>query len=279
MKVFYAEEEINLRAFTDTHYPQGSFCFAALLRAKDIKVNGVRTGSDLRLKKGDEVVYYTNPRQESVKSHEVVFEDGNVLIADKFSGVDVNALLCELRANGEFYAAHRLDRNTAGLVAFAKNREAENELLRAFRERRAHKEYLALCKNCFKKSSDTLKAFLYKDASGAKVKVSERGGRGAAEIVTEYEVTESFGDVAAVKIKLHTGRTHQIRAHMAFIGCPVLGDMKYGDEALNAKYSATRQRLISVSLGFEFPDGALKYLDKRTWQSGLALNLDSRAGL
>ena len=83
---------------------------------------------------------------------------------------------------------------------------------------------------------------------------------GALTAVTEYRVEERMDGIALVNIALHTGRTHQIRAHMAFIGCPVLGDEKYGDGALNKKYGARRQRLVSKTLQFEL-EGPLKYLN------------------
>ena len=139
MKKFIATTPANLKEFTDATYPQGSFCFAALLRAKDIKVNGVRVGQSVPLKAGDEVIYYTTPKQEAIKSHEVIFEDENILVADKHDGVEASALLCELNGRGEFYAVHRLDRNTKGLIIFAKNKGAEEELLSAFKERRVEK--------------------------------------------------------------------------------------------------------------------------------------------
>lgn len=267
MKKFTVTTPANLKEFTDATYPQGSFCFAALLRERDIKVNGVRVGRDTPLKAGDEVAYYTTPRQESLKSHNVVYEDGNVLIADKLDGVETTALLCELRAGGEFYAVHRLDRNTKGLIVFAKNKGAEEELLAAFKERRVEKTYLALCKNNFKKDTAVLTAYLKKNAEDACVQVSDREAAGSVKIVTEYRVLEKRGDIALVEVTLHTGKTHQIRAHTAHIGCPVLGDNKYGDGALNKKYGVKRQCLVSYRLCFK-TGGALEYLNGKEFLSG-----------
>ena len=150
MKSFTVKTDCSLKDFTDAAYPQGSFCLAALLRGKDIKVNGARVNSNVFLKSGDTVNYYTNPKQESLKSHYTVYEDENVLVADKLSGVTAEGLLSELLQNGEYYAVHRLDRNTQGLIVFAKNRGAEEELTAAFKERRVRKKYIALCKNGFR---------------------------------------------------------------------------------------------------------------------------------
>jgi len=270
MKIFTVKENSTLKAFTDSVYPQGSFCLSALLRAKDIKVNGVRTGKDVPLAAGDEVTYYTTPKQEALLSHKTVFEDENVYVADKFSGVSFEGLLSELCEKGEFYGVHRLDRNTQGLIVFAKNKAAEEELLKAFAERRVIKTYSALCKNNFKAPHATLTGYLLKDEKSAKVKIFGEEKKGTVKIITEYGVVETRGDIALVRITLHTGKTHQIRAHTAFIGCPVLGDEKYGDEALNKKYGVKRQCLISKTLSFCF-EGKLKYLNGKQFVSSFEL--------
>lgn len=266
MKIFTADSDINLKDFTSAVYPQGAFAFGTLLRGRDIKVNGVRVKENVALKKGDEVVYYTTAKQESKPSHKVAYEDGNVYIADKFSGVSAEGLLSELCGKGEFYAVHRLDRNTQGLMVFAKTRAAETELLKAFKDRAVEKTYIALCKNAFKEKRGVLTAYLLKDSRLSLVKVFDKPVSGAFKIVTGYEVKKELGDIALVEIILHTGKTHQIRAHTAFIGCPVLGDGKYGDENLNGKYKLKRQCLIAKRLKFNL-GGDLAYLNGKTIES------------
>ncbi len=271
MKTFFVTQDTTLKDFTDGVYPQASFCFSALLKARDIKVNGVRAGRNIPVKRGDEVTYFTDKKQEEMPSHTVVYEDGNIYIADKFSGVSSEGLFSELVSKGEFYAVHRLDRNTQGLIVYAKNQSAGEELLKAFKEKTVQKTYIALCKNSFRHKSATLCAYLSKDESRGFVKIFQAPQKGAEKIITEYAVEEEIGDIAFVKIRLHTGRTHQIRAHLASIGCPVLGDEKYGDNALNSKYGARRQRLISKYLQFDF-EGKLSYLNGRIFESALCFD-------
>lgn len=266
MKTFTVKENCNLRDFTDSVYPQGAFCLGVLLKNKDVKVNGARVNKNVLLHCGDEVVYYTSPKQEDKPSHLAVYEDEEVFIADKFSGVSSEGLLCELCGRGEFYAVHRLDRNTQGLIVFAKTKAAEEELLTAFKERRVHKTYIALCANNFKRDGAVMTAYLKKDEKNSIVKIYDGEVKGAAKIITEYKVLERRGDIALVEINLHTGKTHQIRAHMAHIGCPVLGDEKYGDNTLNKKYKLTRQCLIAKRLTFGLT-GALAYLNKKEFIS------------
>lgn len=267
MKIFTVKENCTLKEFTDSAFPQGAFALNALLKKRDIKVNGVRVGRDTPLSAGDTVAYYTTPRQESLPTHTVVYEDENLLVCDKFSGVTSEGLLSELNEGGGIYAVHRLDRNTQGLIVYAKTAEAAEELQRAFREKRVDKIYLALCKDGFALESAVLRGYLIKDAKSARVSVSDDKLSGGEPIVTEYCVLERKNGLALVRVILHTGKTHQIRAHLAHIGCPLLGDEKYGDGALNAQYGARRQRLVAKRLKFHL-DGKLGYLNGLEWESG-----------
>lgn len=275
MKSFVCKQPQSLRDFTDCTYPQGSFCFARLLRERDIKVNGVRVGKNVELKAGDEVIYYTSAAQEGAPSHTVVYEDENLLAADKFSGVSTEGLCAELNTYGVFYPVHRLDRNTCGLIIFAKDEFAQTQLVKAFKERRVNKTYLAVCKNNFKRPSATLTAYIKKDVKSARVSVYAAPAAGLSKIVTEYRVLAEKGELALAEITLHTGKTHQIRAHMAHIGCPVLGDNKYGDETLNKKYKMARQCLASKRIKFTGLTGGLSYLNGKEFESRFDLDIQN----
>lgn len=265
MKKFTVTENSTLRDFTDSTFPQGSFFFNALIKKGDIRVNGVKQRANCAVAAGDEVVYYTTPAQEEKPSHTPVYEDENIYIADKLQGVSSEALFCELESRG-CLPVHRLDRNTCGLIVLAKTGQAQAELLEAFKECGVEKIYLCFAKNAFRAESGVLTAYASKDAESGRVRVYDRPADGRVKMVTEYAVQKAYGDYALVKVTLHTGKTHQIRAHLAHIGCPVLGDTKYGDGVLNKKYRATRQILVAKSLCLH-SRGVLGYLDGKTFTS------------
>lgn len=263
MKEFTVREDTTLKTFTDNYYAQASFCFRTLLKAREIRVNGARVSADMPLKQGDIVRYFLTPKQESRAAFSVVYEDGNVIVADKESGVNSEAVFSALCERGETYFIHRLDRNTAGLLIFAKNAEAEGELLSAFRDRRVEKIYLARVVGCPKEKHAVCTAYLKKDAAASRVRVSSKPV--GEKIITEYEVLEG-GETSLLRVTLHTGKTHQIRAHLAFLGCPIVGDEKYGDGAYNRAHNAVRQKLVAKRLTLHCA-GALAYLDGRSFLS------------
>ena len=258
----------TLKTFTENNCAQASFFWSQLLKNKEIKINGKKVGEDAPLRAGDRVCYYLTKKQEEKNAYVPVYTDENVVIVDKESGVNAEAVFAGLSReySGNCRFIHRLDRNTRGLMAFALNGEAERELLSAFKEKTATKIYHALCLGGFKKESGILTAYLKKDAERSLVRIFDSPAADSEKIVTEYKVLERRGETNKVEVTLHTGKTHQIRAHLAHIGCPVVGDMKYGDNRANKALNAARQQLVAKYLSFTFT-GKLSYLNGRIFVS------------
>ena len=140
-------------------------------------------------------------------------------------------------------------------------------LLQAFREHKIQKRYHALCFGQFPKQQDVLVGYLRKDAQVSTVRVYDNPVKGSERIITEYQVLEQNEEYTKVQIILHTGKTHQIRAHLAHIDCPVAGDMKYGDNAKNRAKNLTRQCLIAKNLTFYLEKTEMSYLNGKSFAS------------
>ena len=237
------------------------------LRKKDVKINGRRVSGDAALVPGDEVeVYFTaSPRQ----NYKIVFRDDNVLVIDKPCGVLSEKVFESIKTeyNGARFI-HRLDRNTSGIMIFALNEAAERELVAGFKNRTFIKVYRARVKGTPHPPEGVLKGYLLKDAESASVKITDKPCKGALPVKTGYRVLESDGVTSLVEIRLYTGRTHQIRAQFAHVGCPVAGDGKYGDAEFNRRLGVNRQQLNARSLTLVFGQGSpLYYLNGKTFLS------------
>lgn len=252
----------------------GYYRVQKIIRGKSVKVNGVRVGTDMNVAAGDMVYVYLADREKD--SIEVVYRDENILVVNKAAGIEVtgegslteriNNILTDTTAA----PVHRLDRNTMGLVVFALNKTAENELLASFKERDIDKTYNCVVVGNPKQPSAKLKAFLFKDAKKSLVYVSDTQKQGYLPIETHYRVVKNLGELSLLEVKLVTGRTHQIRAHLAHIKLPILGDGKYGINKINRRYRVKTQLLCCTKVTFHFKQGALKYLDGKS----VVLNID-----
>mgnify|MGYP002550088415 CR=1 FL=1 len=177
--------------------------------------------------------------------------DDALLVVDKNAGVEVEQDLVPALESviGPVYPVHRLDANTEGLVALARTEAMRERLLRAFRtHENIEKIYHAVVVGTPAQRAGTLEHTLQKDAAGAFVRVVASGTPGGQPAKLAYRVLETRGGLSLVEIELYTGRTHQIRVQMAAIGCPVLGDDKYGDREMNRRCRVKRQQLLAKRL-------------------------------
>jgi 23S rRNA pseudouridine1911/1915/1917 synthase len=237
-----------------------------------VEVNGMPAKSSYRLKCSDSVVLRVPPPVELVVEPEpipldIYFEDAYVVVVNKprgmvvhpaegnYSGTMVNALLHHCRdlsgINGLIRPGivHRLDKDTSGLLMAAKNDFAHLELARQLSERKVERRYLALAHGVLKNNRGIVDAPIGRHPRDRqRMAVSRKNGKPA---VTHYNVLERYGNLTYLELKLETGRTHQIRVHMSFLGHPLVGDMKYGPG--RNKFGLEGQFLHAATLGFVHP--------------------------
>ena len=269
------------------------------VRLKRIKLNRKRCEFNTVLGEGDLLELYINDEFFNDNAYEyflsskgdinIVYEDENIIICDKPVGLIVhedesetvdtliNRIKYYLYSKGEYLPekensfapalCNRIDRNTGGLVIAAKNAEALKILNQKIKDRELHKTYLCIVFGKLPKKEDTLRAFLTKNSDSNIVKVDDK--QGEKTIITKYKVLKEREDLSLLEVDLITGRTHQIRAHMAHIGHALLGDSKYGIGRNSEKYGFKYQALYSYKLTFDFKTdgGALSYLNRKTFRA------------
>lgn len=281
-----------------------------LMRKKRIKLNGAKAEPNVKLREGDVFRFYLGEellskegtqRQNDFRSVpsevSIVYEDENILLVDKPTGMVVhedndntsdtliNRILCYLWKKGEYVPeneqsfvpalCNRIDRNTCGIVIAAKNAESLRILNQKIRDRELVKLYLCIVQGVPERREAILTAYLQKLPAENRVIVTDRKTPDNLTIKTKYRVLESRGAASLLEVDLLTGRTHQIRAHLAHIGHPLLGDGKYGSNRINKDFGFRQQALCSYKLSFRFATdaGCLSYLNGREFEIANRENL------
>lgn len=252
------------------------------LRNKDIKVNDKRINKDIVVNQNDKIQLYIsdNILFNLPKKIDYIYEDKNIAVVFKPQGIlsnDEDNTLKEPtlenlvhKDNPNFVICHRLDRNTAGLVIFAKNDIAYNSILSGFRNGNITKEYLAyVAGSIFKNKEDTLNQYILMDKKNGISKIYNECNNkknNLKNITTSYKViyTNNKKDFSILKVFIHNGKTHQIRAVLSSISHPIIGDSKYGKNEINKKFKKYRQLLFAVKYTFHFDENSiLSYLNTK----------------
>ena len=292
MPLFVVSDEaagVRLDQFLHRELPEHSRSFLQkLVKQGGVRVSGRAARASYQVRAGDEVhIEIPPPRSLDVRAEQipldVLFEDSDLIVVNKPAGLVVhpaagnrqhtlvNALLHHCRGGLAGIGGverpgivHRLDKGTSGCMVVAKTDFAHQALVAQFKSRDVKKVYRALCRGGFERSSGRVETLIGRSERDRK-KMSARVSRGRPAL-TDYRVVKQFPDFALVELHIHTGRTHQIRVHMAHIGHPVLGDGAYGgkfemresvgkSETRNTKSekSVARPMLHAYKLGFTHP--------------------------
>lgn len=277
--IFKGAKPVRLDIYLNENYPLlRPNVLNKFTRQNKVKVNGSKTTANYRLSKGDIISLYINddyfiqPNKDNAylfasSQVEIIYEDDNLFVVNKPSGISVisddwqefDTLSNRIR---HYYhknniereipqLCHRIDTGTSGIVVLAKNAEMLEFMFDMFRDKQLKKKYICAVKNNPKIKDGVYKAFLTKNSQRGFVTVSDKPLNNASQdIETGIRTLDSFDEYKLMDINLFTGRTHQIRAHMAYMNMPLLGDSKYGDNNLNRRLKLKYQLLCSYYLKF-----------------------------
>lgn len=282
-----------------------------LIRKKRIKLNNKRVSPDYMLKRGDTIQLFLS--NDTINDYreikeiskfqqdlDIVYEDENILIVNKSRGLLVHsssrndkATLIDqvyyyLNSKGEYIpdnentfspaCCNRIDRNTSGIIMVAKNYPSLKAINKMLKDYTISKKYLALVEGKVSKENE-LKGFLIKDSKTNKVEVFSRERKHSKFIHTRYRPIKNKGNYSLIDIDLITGRSHQIRVHLASVGNPLIGDFKYGDKRINniflSKYKLSSQFLHGYLVHFDKCPPLLKYLEGKSFRANTPNDLQN----
>ncbi len=274
-----------------------------MLRKKNITHNGKKSAGNEKLAAGDSVkLFLSDETIEKFRGNDVdfsvkkkvdlsiVYEDENIIIVNKPQGMlsqkadnttdslneyiidyllDKKAVTKESLKTFRPSVCNRLDRNTSGMVLAGKSLKGSRYLSEILRERTMDKYYYCISKGVMTESKK-VEGYLYKDEKKNKVMISKKNMENSSHIITAYEPIKNNGKITVLKVKLITGKTHQIRAHLASCGHAIIGDYKYGDSELNSyyekKYRCKSQLLHAGIVRFPHTEGEMSYLSGKEFR-------------
>lgn len=274
-----------------------------MLRKKNIKLNGKKAKPEDMIYEGDKIELFLSEetiekfirKQDVVRSKlipDIIYEDDNIILINKNvdvlshgSGGDyeeniVDSMISYLIQKGDYVPriektftpsiCNRLDRNTSGIIVGAKNYEALKEINKAFKKSTVRRFYKTIVSGTIEKEI-RVQAYLGKDEDRNLVKVYRRDGEGLKKIETHINPLASKDGYSLIEIELKTGRTHQIRAHLSFLGYPIIGDRKYGKREINnifnERYELEDQWLHGYKIEFHGLEGPMEYLNGKVFTS------------
>lgn len=236
-----------------------------IIKNKDIKIDGKRLGEDDMVFAGQTVVVFA-PEKPSAR-FSVIFEDENVIVLDKGCDIEVQGKDSLESAIPGSIAVHRLDRNTTGVMIMAKNEEAAEALKQAFKDKTVQKTYVCEVFGRPNFKGEVQKAYLVKDANRSEVKIYPNFVQKSVLIETKFKTVKVGEQTSLVTAELLTGRTHQIRAQLAYLGFPIIGDGKYGKNEINRKFKEKYQKLHCFSLKIKKINKKFEYLQNKEFIS------------
>ena len=240
IEVLKAKKVLDILVDNSFSYSQAQ----KMLRNKDIKVNGKVCKENVKLNIGDILTLFY---KEEIKPYEIVYEDEECIIINKFAGIEVENGLDNILGT---FPVHRLDRNTEGLLVMAKTLKAKQKLENAFRNHLVQKYYLAEVVGEF--VTDKLyTAYLVKDEEKAHVKIFQNYQPNSVKIQTKIRTLKSNKESSLLEVEIIGGKTHQIRAHLAYLGHAIIGDGKYGRREDLKRFKEKRQKLFAYKLVFK----------------------------